>query len=228
MPKEQAVPADSPLGKRDDLSQSLPRLQVIDIIPNEGFGRFDLRASQKPPKNAYVSSALIQKALDRDGQINALFMVRKPNLQNDSDSFTQTLSAKSLPEAELQASKLADCMEPSLADLGLKVERVRRVFPEPGKGNQGEPKQEPKVVYDYFQLTSDQLLLPPAVVDACQKAIPASLQQPVLTYLANAIEKVEPTTGSRLLPARMFRSLFLRFPQSTMAHFFDRPKSCRK
>ncbi len=209
MPKEQAVPADSPLGKRDDLSQSLPRLQVIDIIPNQGFGRFDLRASQKPPKNAYVASALIQKALDRDGQINALFMVRKPNsLQDDTDSFSQSLSAKSLPEAERQASQIADCMEPSLADLGLKVERVRRMFPEPGKGTQGKPKQEPKVIYDYFQLTSDQLLLPPAVVDACQKAIPASLQQPVLTYLANAIEKVEPTTGE---PASTVKDISVTF-----------------
>lgn len=72
LPVEQAVPADSPLGRREAESEGLPRMEVIDIIPDQGLGRFALSPSQAAPKNIYVGRATIADALQREGQANAL------------------------------------------------------------------------------------------------------------------------------------------------------------
>ena len=38
LPSEQAVPADSPLGRRDSQTEGLPRMKVVAIIPDRGLG----------------------------------------------------------------------------------------------------------------------------------------------------------------------------------------------
>ena len=42
LPKPNAVPSDSPLGEKEDLILNLPRLRVIEILPDQGLGRFGL------------------------------------------------------------------------------------------------------------------------------------------------------------------------------------------
>ncbi len=53
LPSEQAVPADNPLGRRDSQTESLPRLKVKAIVPNQGLGRFALQPNQSQPLLAW-------------------------------------------------------------------------------------------------------------------------------------------------------------------------------
>ena len=73
LPKPNAVPSDSPLGEKEDLILNLPRLRVIEILPDQGLGRFGLHPTQLTPKNAFVSLNQVQKALDKEGKLNCLF-----------------------------------------------------------------------------------------------------------------------------------------------------------
>ncbi|KAA1261056.1 FtsX-like permease family protein [Rubripirellula obstinata] len=77
LPAEQAVPADSPLGRRDATSEGLPRMKVVAVIEDRGLGRFSLSPSQAAPQNIYVSRTLIGEVLDRDGQANMLLFDRE-------------------------------------------------------------------------------------------------------------------------------------------------------
>lgn len=77
LPAEQAVPADSPLGRRDATSEGLPRMKVVAVIDDRGLGRFSLSPSQASPQNIYVSRKLIGEVLDRDGQANLLLFDRE-------------------------------------------------------------------------------------------------------------------------------------------------------
>jgi len=72
LPVETAVPADSPLGKRESESEGLPRMKVAAIVPDRGLGRFSLSASQAAPKTVFVSRELVAEVLDREGQANAM------------------------------------------------------------------------------------------------------------------------------------------------------------
>ena len=72
LPVDQAVPADSPLGKKEIDSEGIPRLEVVQIIPNKGLGRFSLSASQAAPMNVFLSREMIASTLDREGQANMI------------------------------------------------------------------------------------------------------------------------------------------------------------
>ena len=155
LPVEQAVPADSPLGRRDTESQSLPRMKVAGILPDKGLGRFSLAASQASPMNVYVNRSVIGKALDRSGQANVLLLDRRIT---------------------------ADDLTLDLADFGLNLRRIQQVFAE------GESSE---IVYDYYSLTSDRLLLPDPAVQVIREQFSDSQISEVTTYLANAIERLD-------------------------------------
>lgn len=176
LPSQQAVPADSPLGKKETEVINLPQLRVAAIIPNQGLGRFDLRASQKPPRNAFVPIGVLQDALNRRGQFNATLITRK----------TDATSSASLTveKANAQWKSLAKSVQPKLADYGLKLERVKKEFAASAKDNT-------QVIYDYYHITSEQLLISDTVAAALQEALPDQDLQPVLTYLVNGIEKAD-------------------------------------
>src|SRR6056297_634936 len=169
LPAEQAVPADSPLGRRDHETEGLPRLQVVAIVPNQGLGRFGLQPSQAIPLCCYLPLELVQQVLDRPGQANTL-LVAVPDA-NDDDAITE-LAARLLPE---------------LNDFGLQLERVTREF-------DGQPSQ---TVFDYYSLSSERLLLSDQIVEAVVADLGTDQVQPVLTYLANAIESPD---GERSIP----------------------------
>ena len=147
LPVEGAVPADSPLGKRELLGEGLPRMQVAAIVPDRGLGRFSLTASQSVPKTVFVSRAVVADVLDRTGQANVM------------------LFDHALPD---------DAVSLNLDSLGWKLQRV----------SNGE-------AIDYISLSSDSLLLPQVAVDRIMAAMPPGDATPLMTYLANAIEKVD-------------------------------------
>ncbi|MCG8652293.1 MAG: FtsX-like permease family protein, partial [Pirellulales bacterium] len=158
LPVEQAVPADSPLGRRDIQSEGLPRMEVLDIVPDRGLGRFAISPSQAAPQNVYLSRATVADVLERDGQANTLL-------------FDHPVTIKDL--------------RVGLEDLGLNLQRIRQEF--------DQADGSPQVIYDYYSLTSDQLLLPEPVVEQVLEDFDADQVSPVITYLANAIERLDAT-----------------------------------
>ncbi len=67
------VPSESVMGRKADNVRTL-RLKVAAVVPNRGPGRFGLSPSQQLPFNAYLPLEALQRALEQDGQANALFV----------------------------------------------------------------------------------------------------------------------------------------------------------
>jgi putative ABC transport system permease protein len=101
LPVEQAVPADSPLGRRDIESEGLPRMKVVDVIPDRGLGRFAISPSQAAPKIIFLNRLTIGDVLQREGQANMLLFDREVTI---------------------------DDLSVDLADLGLALSRMQRQF----------------------------------------------------------------------------------------------------
>ena len=156
LPVEQAVPADSPLGRRDIQTEGLPRMKVVDIIPDRGLGRFAISPNQAAPRNIYVRRETVGDALDRTEQANVLL-------------FDQPVAVSDL--------------QIDLHDLGLSLKRVQREF----TADDGTKQ----IIYDYYSLTSDRLLLPEGVVKRIASALPAEEVTEMSTYLANAMERLD-------------------------------------
>jgi ABC-type antimicrobial peptide transport system permease subunit len=167
--KLQQVAADSALGHKTEQVQSLPQLEVVDIVPAKGLGRFSTRPSQSLPMNAYLPLDTFQSALEQQGNINAILVAGKSPDQ---------------PPNAAASKKLAESLRPTLGDYGLRLELVTSPpYVDPATGEQ-------KTVFEYFSLTSDRLLLSDEATKAAENALAADHAQPVLTYLANLIEKV--------------------------------------
>ncbi len=172
IPKPTQLPADSALGKTDDLVESFVDLEIVKVLPNKGLGRFGLHPSQTDAANIYISieplqEALCQTALKHKGDpafANVILLAGK-NGVIPSDETTRSLK-KSL--------------RPSLADFGLTIKRATQNF-------------EGQTVFDYFTLSSDRLVLSDDAVNSIKKAIPNADE--VFTYLANDIRKSASKSG---------------------------------
>lgn len=162
-PRPTEVPADSALGRKSDRISSLPQLKVIAIVPPRGLGRFSLTANQNLPRNAYVSLADLQNALRQEGKVNTVLIAgAKPE-------------AGTSPE---QVAALRQTLQPQLADYGLRIARQTLTF---GEG------EEKTTIYDYFDLTTDRMVLEEEVVEAVRAAWEPFKPQWISTYLANDI-----------------------------------------
>jgi putative ABC transport system permease protein len=168
------VPADSPLGRRSGQVASLADLKVIEILPAEGLGRFSLQPSQIASRTAFVSLAAMQGALDVAGKANAILVGGKSG------------ETPPPPEASAELDKL---LTPQLADYGLALKHVRMTF---GEGD------AQRTIYDYYSLTSDRMLLDAAAEKLALRALGSHGPRPLLTYLANSIEKVQPEGASEV------------------------------
>ncbi len=156
------VPAESALGKREQDTYVMPRWEVVAIMPDEGLARFSLRSDQRPPVNAFVDKKSLQDAIEIGDQVNAM--------------------ATALPAVERSAERtkatLLDHFQPSLSDLGIQFDRVQV----------SDPKDQ-SVVIDYDHVTTDQMLLPDAIADAILEGTESLHPSPILTYLANNVQK---------------------------------------
>lgn len=167
IPSEQAVPADSPLGRREGQTIGLPRLKVVDIIPARGLGRFDIRNNQQVPRNLFLNAAYLQEKVDRLAQVNAVAV-----------SLPRAESSAQVAEDQQALKDLLSNFKPSLADLRLKITKSDIAD---AQGN---------VIKSYYSLSSDEMILDPSIQRAVMDALPRGSAQPVFTYLANAIVKV--------------------------------------
>lgn len=172
------VPADSPLGKREQDSKDLPRWKVIEILPDRSLSRFSLRPDQRPIMNAFASKRWLQKALEIDGKVNAIFIARSnEDVRNNTSTGKGTLLEK---------------LSPSLSDLGLRWQHVERSFPDAALGessSQVDVNQMEEKVLDYHQLTTDQMLMTDGLSDGILERTVPHHPASVLTYLANGVQQ---------------------------------------
>ena len=158
------------LGHRDssDVLQTL-RLTVTKILPDRGLGSFGLRPNQSHPLNAYLPLTVLQKALERETKINAIFTSAA---SSNSSSLTAADTIPALQNKLNQALKLED--------LGL----ILRHISSESIGGMG-----------YLSLESTQFLLKPAIIEAARAVAieRRTLFLPILTYLANTIAANERT-----------------------------------
>ena len=162
---ENAIPAESPLGEKEDRVRGIPGLKVVAILPAEGLGRFSLNPSQSQPRIAFTGLATVQTRLRLDGQVNAL-------LVSASDG-------QPPPDAEA-CRELNGLLHPGLEDYGLSLGRIQLQF----GAQAGNAATE---ILDYFSFTSDRMMIGDEVAAVAENAFAGHRAQGVLTYLANAL-----------------------------------------
>lgn len=176
LPSANQVPADSPLGHKENRVRNVTDLKIIDVIPATGLGRFRLRSSQQQPQNAYVSSTTISRALDQDGKSNALLVTAK-----DFDNVTN-------PES---LQRLRTLLTLDLSDYGITLERIQRSFA-------AATDQPPTTIADFFQVTQDRLVFDDTTAAAMRLALETQQPREMFTYLATSIAKVGADQGSEI------------------------------
>jgi ABC-type antimicrobial peptide transport system permease subunit len=169
--KANQIPADSPLGRKTDRVQSIPSLTVTAIVPAQSLGRFSLQPMQTAPRNAYVALQTLQEGLEVADRANAIFVAGK--------------SLASAPSAAAHTA-LASSLSPRLVDYGLGLKHVVRTF---------SPDGHEEAIFDYYSLTSERMMLDAASEREALRAFEPLGGKPVLTYLANLIEKVDGSKG---------------------------------
>lgn len=190
LPKGSGVPADSPLGRRDDASSSVPGQKVVVILPDKSVADIDFRAGQQPTRNVFLPIAALQDALEQKGRVNAGMVVWSPKSgqaelgSEDSQRLCDNLNAR---------------ISPTLSDYGLKLTRHTRLFPDSEIGETypdetPEEDRKPKTIFDYYQFTSEQLIIDyhshsVLLDDLIQKGL---RPQRAISYLVNEISVVNP------------------------------------
>ncbi len=181
VPAQSAVSSDNPLGKRDSETVALGNLELVAILPNEGLARFDLQSSQRISLNAFVSAATIQDALSRPLQFNAALYA--------TSNLTNGRTEADLKTSQSSASEILRQTPLQLSDLGIAIERHTASVLDAGD----------TPAFDYYQLTSDRLLVPDPVIEVVQETLGLDSTMVLLTYLANGISiSIEPSTTSAI------------------------------
>ncbi len=156
------VPSESVMGRKEDNVRTL-RLEVADVVPDRGLGRFGLSPSQQLPSNVFVSLKTLQRALDQQGRVNAILTAGGMLSDVTADADTQPPEMIAVPPQDLN-QLLHVALE--LDDLGLAV----------AASDDGA-----------ISLTTDRIVLETATATAAEGAARAAGVSfvPVLTYLAN-------------------------------------------
>lgn len=187
LPVANEVPAESPLGRKDDRVRSRAGLVVAAILPMKGWGQFQLTASQQQPRTAFVRDAVLQRALGVDQRINAIAVKAKSHDRSTDVALAESLTA-SLPVTP--------------QDVGFNVELVRAAF------NDGD---QAAVAWSYAQVTTDRMIFSQDAIQVATDALEKlGRTQPIFTYLANSIAKVVDEASSPELDAN-------EIPYSTIA-----------
>ena len=174
------VSGDNPLGSRDDDSVSIPRQKVKYILPDESVAGITFVSTQSVARNVFLSLATVQDVLELDVKVNAALVM------GSSASASSSLSGQEKCDA------LNLKLKPSLEDYGLTLKRHTRIFPDPDIDNPPVKGLPPETVFDYYQLSSEELVVDEETAAVIKKEFGAETALSNLTYLANAIVKIEP------------------------------------
>lgn len=175
------VSGDNPLGSREDESASIPRQKVKFILPDESVGGITFVSTQSVARNVFLSLATVQDILEVDNKVNAALVFRAGDAQ----------------ETSLQGRALCDALNlsfaPKIEDYGLTLKRHTRVFPEASVDDPPVKGLPPETVFDYYQLSSEELVIDSETSEAIKSKFGENVALSNLTYLANAIAKVQPS-----------------------------------
>ena len=83
LPVVRGIPAESSLGRRADVVKP-SAVTVVDIVPNENLGAFQLAGSQEISRNAYVDLAWLAEEIDQPGRANVVLFSRKAEFSHDT------------------------------------------------------------------------------------------------------------------------------------------------
>ncbi|MBN2023567.1 MAG: FtsX-like permease family protein [Pirellulales bacterium] len=159
--RPEEIPADSPLGRKNDTLRSA-RLTVEAIVPGEGLGGFALRSAQQTPRNAFLDREALAELLGQPGRANAILVAERT--EGDSPLFADA-KIGTVPGA---VERLETMLHPRPTDYGLRIE---------------------KTPLGYVNVTSDRLLLEPRSETAIEEALGSRRVRPALAYLANTIAR---------------------------------------
>jgi ABC-type antimicrobial peptide transport system permease subunit len=108
IPTPRAIPADSPLGEKNETS--LSRSFTVKVVaPASSFARFGLAPSQHLPRNAFVPLAALQDLLEQPVKANVILVATEnPNVASD----------------DVARLALQQALKPRLDDYGLRVEGI--------------------------------------------------------------------------------------------------------
>jgi len=184
VPREVGIPADSALGHKDRSVERLVGLEVAAVLPDRGLGRFSLSPSQRGQPLVYAPLALVQPILETA-------------VANDStaDDSARRINAVVLagrsttnPPDEAAERALRDDLRPQWIDMGLRLARATL----------RDPDDAEHVVYDYYSLSSDRLVMDEPTAAAIRAAVPTG--QPVFVYLANELQRASDPVADGGIP----------------------------
>lgn len=169
-----SISAETLFGRRDE-AVTATRVTVSTILPGDGISRFSLDTMAGQPRTAVVALDLLQRALDRAGEVNTALVAAVP-ASSEPGTERRDLTLDMVDTAFRDAV--------SLDDFGLHLGAI------------GVPASEhpdvPSRRRPHLLLESREFLLDPAVEDAATAAatetnLPAT---GMLAYLATSIESV--------------------------------------
>lgn len=169
LPQVNEIPAESPLGEKEDRIRGITELKVVSIIPTKGLGRFSLTPSQSAPRTAFLSLETLQEPLDVEGKVNAILVSGNPQ---------QPLPSQTV------CDELSTWLDLTFADYGFNIRRVTQTFP------RENPASE-EIIFDYFSFTSDKMVIEDQAARIADKAFKQLRGIPTFTYLANALVKLD-------------------------------------
>ncbi len=184
LPGAHPVPADSPLGRKDNRVRSLIGLEVIEILPNEGLGDFTIHPVQQSARNAWVSIGAFSDAVDRPDHINAIFVQSKTG---GTSGLVGDGAVASPDQVQQEMDQRNRQLRPELSDFGISLERQTRAF-------------DGKTIWDYWNITSDRLVWDETARDVVDALLVSDMPQEVFTYLANSISVVKGGDGGAATP----------------------------
>ncbi|GAB6164175.1 FtsX-like permease family protein [Thermostilla marina] len=94
LPRVRSIPAESGLGRRTELVRATP-VTVVDIIPDEGLGRFGIEPSQTVPRLAFADLDWLADHLEQPGKANTLILVGR-NAEQPASVDARGLAAEAL------------------------------------------------------------------------------------------------------------------------------------
>ncbi len=191
MTRPSRLAGDSALGKKKDLTTSLVRLSVTGIADDAELGGIGMWATQGGIRNAFVSLATLQAALDEPSITVAA----------GQDFANVILLGTKTPESgsdDVKFGFLRKNLKPRPADLGLDVHPVMQQF---------GARETPETVRSYSSLTTAQLVFDDKTAEVFQNAFPDAT--PVSTYLFNSVrlKGTDESTNDAILPYSMFSAI---------------------
>jgi len=197
LPIASQIPSESGFGEKKERTSALPDLTVIEILPDEGLGRFSLEPTQTIPLVAFVATEDVQTTLDIDNKVNAILVSNQTGMSENDPR---------------QAEQLDQLLKPTLADFGFSVKEVRLDFtPPPADGKPQEPAKEgeaatsptAETIYHYLTVNSERMLFDPTSEQVWKRALASldgtpSAAQPIVAQLALKIQAHQDQTADKI------------------------------